>query len=218
MSLVCFLNSNVIFKLLLDNNIIDDIYINNNYIIKKQPQYIIRLLVLNYLYEFKHKKLTQKELKYIFDLSKSIELSCYNEVIDFCDKSEKSIVKSWNNNLFVNLYSIKCGIILELLNPNSLTNKSYNLNLIENIFNKNIKATEIASFSIIKLCPQSIEEEQKIINIRQNQKIIAKGSNLYKCPNCHKSNCTFESVQRRGLDEAETIKCTCLECGKKYTI
>lgn len=43
-----------------------------------------------------------------------------------------------------------------------------------------------------------------------------KGTDLFTCSRCKKSNCTFYQKQTRSADEPMTIFITCLECQHKW--
>lgn len=152
----------------------------------------------------------------ILQLAKDIEKSCYNSVIKNCKKLEDPPCRKWTSQLFLTMYSTKCGIIYNLLNPDSMSNELYNSSLLDNILSNKIDVREIGDKSEKELCPKSIEQEKKQIELRSEQHVKEKESNLFRCPKCKERRVTYREVQLRALDEAPDYSCKCLNCGTRF--
>jgi DNA-directed RNA polymerase subunit M/transcription elongation factor TFIIS len=162
-------------------------------------------------------KFDDDKIEYI---AAELEKVCYNSVINICMYSKLAPQRSWRNTYFVETYSTKCASVMSLISKNSDTAKNYPK------FHKKFikKLSDIDNFDFIKLaesdfaviCEESIQKEQDEINIRRAQKVKIATSTMFKCPQCKKNNCSYETVQIRSLDEASDYKCTCFECGNIF--
>jgi len=142
-----------------------------------------------------------------------IELSCYNRTID--KSNELMYIKSWDNSKFEYLYRIYTNKITKNLDINSEVNSEY---LVKEIINNNIDLKTIANLNSSSLCPEKSANIINKINIRSNQKLIFKKSNLYTCSNCKMKSATIEQVQIRSLDEASSFSLTCTFCQHKWIV
>jgi len=170
---------------------------------------IIKMFIF-LLYKYEKNKDT------VLDIAKTIEKSCYNAIIKNSKQSEDPPCRQWDSPIFVDIYSNRCGIIYNLLDPNSLTNKLYDSNLLKNILDKTIDIKEIGFKSEKELCPKATQKERNEISIRSEQYVIEKESNLFRCPNCKERRVTYREVQLRALDEAPDYLCKCLNCKHRF--
>ena len=156
--------------------------------------------------------------RYIINLATEIEKSCFNATIQISKKSEEPPHRNWDSPIFYDIYSTRCGVILNILNPNSITCKTYGNKLLLSLLNDEIKASEIGFMSEKELCPESIAIECAEIEKRKGQKIEEKISTLFECPFCKQRKCSFTQVQLRSADEAPDYKCKCLnpECLRRF--
>lgn len=148
--------------------------------------------------------------------AKKIEKSCYNSVINTCKKSTIQIRRNWDNPIFKQIYSNKCGSICVVLDKDSPTFIKFGPVVLTDIFNNVIDINKIGTISIKKLLPQSIKSEQDEINIRSEQRVIEKESNLFKCPSCKERRVSYREVQLRSIDEAPDYLCKCINCGHNF--
>ena len=65
--------------------------------------------------------------------------------------------------------------------------------------------------------PGSVDHILDEIRKRSKQKIKARTTALFRCPNCNERKCTFIEKQDRGLDEPKTLHLTCVECEYDWT-
>ena len=153
----------------------------------------------------------------IIVFSELLEDSCFRSTIQLCKQLETMPSRDWDCIEFVDIYSTRCGTILRLLNPNSMSCKQYGNVLINKIISKEILPSEVGFLSEIDICPEATQKEREEIYRRSEQKVTEKESNLFICPHCKTRKCTYREVQRRSLDEAPDYDCFCLNCKHRFT-
>lgn len=209
-----FLNNNCELAIQVKNKTINLDFITNNFTIK--PEFDPRFLCREYM-----KKIIKLDSRFdnhdnLNDIINNIEKSCYLTLIQTC-KSDQTISQlRWNNPVFLQRYEDRVSVILNHLNPNSITNKKYGLSVLDNLYSGNITPTDIGKLTDTELCPSSITKETFEINTRNMQKIKEKYSTLYSCPVCKTKKCTYRSVQLKSLDEEAQIICRCLNCNNVF--
>ena len=183
------------------------------------PRNIIRKEILKLLYFVQEfvQELVQEPLKLI-TLAIDIEKSCYNASIQISKKSEEPPHRNWDSPIFLDIYSTRCGTILNILNSNSVSCKTYGDKLLKSILNGSLNPNEIGFMNEKELCPESILFECAEIEKRMGQKIEEKVSTLFQCPFCKQRKCSFKAVQLRCSDEPPNYKCVCLnpECLRRF--
>jgi DNA-directed RNA polymerase subunit M/transcription elongation factor TFIIS len=182
----------------------DPTTINNN------PRTQIIKLFTTLLYQYK------QDQDFALETAKSIEKSCYNAIIKNSKQSEDPPCRQWDSPIFLEIYSNRCGVIYNLMDPKSLSCKMYGSSLLDQILNETFDIKEIGFKSEKELCPQATQKERDEIAIRSEQHVIEKESNLFKCPNCKERRVTYREVQLRALDEAPDYLCKCLNCKHRF--
>lgn len=152
----------------------------------------------------------------ILEIALAIEKSCYNATIEICQHMTNPPFRSWDSSPFVNVYSGRCGAIIQLLDHESTPCQTYGNRLAENIASGKIPAESVGKMKITELCPEATAKEREDIEKRSAQKIQVKVTELFKCPHCHVRKCTYKEIQRRSLDEAPDYVCTCMNCGRTF--
>lgn len=190
---------------------VNDILFNNidNIDILDPRIKIIKMFTL-LLYKYKSDK------EFALETSKLIEKSCYNAIIKNSKQSEDPPCRQWDSPVFMEMYSNRCAIIYNLIDPTSNSCKLYGNDLLSKILEGTFDVKEIGFKSEKELCPQATQKERDEIAIRSEQHVIEKESNLFKCPNCKERRVTFREVQLRALDEAPDYLCRCLNCKHKF--
>lgn len=153
---------------------------------------------------------------FALESAKAIEKSCYNAIIKNSKQSEDPPCRQWESSIFVEIYSNRCGIIYNLLDPKSISCKLYGRTLLDQLLNGSLDLKEIGFKSEKELCPQATQKERNEIAIRSEQHVIEKESNLFRCPNCKERRVTYREVQLRALDEAPDYLCKCLNCKHRF--
>lgn len=147
-------------------------------------------------------------------LSRKFEQSIYNYVIDLSIKN--NIIRSWENDIFKNMYYIKMLSFYNNINPKSYVN---NINFISRIKSKEITPQNITKLHLYDIHPDSwkdlINKKLKSDKIKNELKPKAM-TNLYKCGRCKNNECSYYEVQTRSADEPMTQFITCLKCNNRW--
>nr|BCY04600.1 hypothetical protein [Abalone asfa-like virus] len=175
-------------------------------------RYTIRKKIIDYLTK---SKMFDKNLIYIYAVD--IEISCFDATITFCKDNNTKYQRLWTSGPFIAMYSLKCGEVLNALDPNSLTSKKWGLYTLEKLKEGELQPKIFGKLTSDQLNPNIAKKEKTEIQVRTEQKISVKTSQLYKCPVCKMRETTYYSQQLRSLDEPATIMCTCLNCGHRFT-
>jgi DNA-directed RNA polymerase subunit M/transcription elongation factor TFIIS len=182
------------------------------------PKNIILFKIIDTLYLYKEYK---SDIDNLINTAIEIEKSCFNATIHNCRYSDDPPPRNWDSELFVEIYySARCGTILRLLSPTSMSNIEFGPVLINKLISKEISASDVGFMSESDICPESQKIEKFNIQKRIDQKIEEKFSNLYVCPSCKERKCSYTTVQRRALDEAADVICKCLnpECLMVFSV
>ena len=149
-----------------------------------------------------------------FQLSKNIEKSIYNYVIDVA--KEKNITRLWSNNVLLNLYINKCISIYTNLNQDSYIKNNY---LLKNILEETINPNKIANLSVYDIFPDNwkelINKKSKMDELKYKLKPEAM-TDQFKCGKCYNRSCSYYEVQTRSADEPMTQFITCLVCKNRW--
>jgi DNA-directed RNA polymerase subunit M/transcription elongation factor TFIIS len=183
------------------------------------PRNIIISKIVDCLYEYKNLVKVIPTSDELIDMAKNIEKSCYNATILNCRKSDNPPPRNWESSEFIEVYySSRCGSIIRLLSPTSQSAKEYGSILFYKLLNKEIDADKIGFMSESEICPISQEKERILLQMRMDQKIEEKFSDLYQCPACKERKTTYITKQLRALDEAADIICTCINCNHNFRV
>jgi transcription elongation factor S-II len=147
-------------------------------------------------------------------LSRNIEKSIYNYVIEI--SKERNIQRSWNNEIFSNIYRSKILSIYSNLKEGSYIN---NTQLLKNIKTKEIKPEDIGKLSVYDIYPDNWKELLNIKSKRDKIKYELKPeamTNLFKCRKCGSRETSYYEVQTRSADEPMTQFITCLSCNNRW--
>lgn len=149
-------------------------------------------------------------------LARELELGCYNAVIREC-LEDSTIIRSWESPTFVGIYATRCGVVASALSCSSQAAKQYGTSARDKLISGAWSPSDLGEMAARDLRPEASEKERAEIEIRQQQQVQARTSQMYRCPNCRGNKCTYREVQTRASDEAATIFCTCLDCNTTFT-
>jgi DNA-directed RNA polymerase subunit M/transcription elongation factor TFIIS len=152
------------------------------------------------------------------DYASLIERGCYNATISHCVDSADSYRRQWDSEMFVAVYSARCGLVSANIDPAGtvvlgVEGGSWAL---DRLAAGEWEPEALGRMTATELCPQAGKAVRDKVNKRINQKIEEKTSALFACPRCHKRNHTYRIVQIGSGDEPSTFMCTCKECGQNY--
>jgi len=170
-----------------------------------------RLFVYNKL-----KSLLEKEDK-VENLDKiieNIERGIYNYTIDSLDK--RSIIKSWDNDIFKKTYINKAISIYTNLNSDTYIK---NKRLMTRLMDKEFLPHEVVYMAPQENFPENwkelIDEREKTDKLLY-EKDRGGATDQFRCSKCKKRECTYYELQTRSADEPMTIFICCLNCGKRW--
>lgn len=146
------------------------------------------------------------------DIESSIMVYTLLMVSEVCNGDLRSI--DWTNSLLKCVYLSKSNCILS-----SLTNKQYNMELIEMLINESVYPIEIAFLKRSQLLSKfysDLESNKKKIyeesGISQGDDDYEKYNSLIRCWKCKLKHTSFSQLQTRGADEPMTIFWYCHKC------
>lgn len=142
------------------------------------------------------------------NMALNLEKGIYNYTIKEADM--KNIVKKWDNNYFVQIYTDRLRSIYF-----NLKNQS----VLDMIKSKKIKAHVLAFMSHQEMNPDLWHELIEAKKIRDKNKYESKMeamTDTYKCRRCQGRRCTYYQLQTRSSDEPMTTFVTCLDCGSRW--
>lgn len=148
-------------------------------------------------------------------IAAQIETSCYKAVIITSKSAEDPYRRHWDSAPFVMLYSNRCATVNSHIDPEGSVCRSYGCELIDRMIAGAVPPDDIGFMSAAEMCPNATKVEKLEIEIRSQQHVQEKWSDLFSCPKCKKRQCTYAEKQKRSLDEPATILCRCV-CGHKF--
>ena len=147
-------------------------------------------------------------------ISRKLEKGIYNYVIGVA--KTKNIQRSWDNQMFINLYKSKILSVYSNIDPNSYIK---NVKLLESIKNGEIDPEKVGFLSVYDTFPDNWKELLNIKSKRDKIKYELKPeamTNLFKCRKCGSRETSYYEVQTRSADEPMTQFITCLSCSNRW--
>ena len=161
-------------------------------------------------------KIVEKFDTLILDTSKSrnVEKSIYNYIINL--SKNKNIHRTWDNDIFRNLYLSKVRSIYS-----NLKNDSYiqNNNFLTLVKNGKIDIKNIATMSVYDIFPENWKETLELKSKKDKLKYELKPeamTDAFKCRKCGSRSTSYYEVQTRSADEPMTQFITCLDCNTRW--
>jgi len=143
-------------------------------------------------------------------IASNIEIGVFNYTLEKAD--EKKIIKTWNNDVFQQLYIDRLRTIY--------INLESNAELLEKIKKEEITAKEFVYMTHQEMNPErwrELIERKNILDANKNNtNLLEANTDMFTCPKCKSKRCNFYTLQTRSADEPETIFISCLDCGKKF--
>ena len=146
--------------------------------------------------------------------SRIIEKSVYNHSIEISKK--KNIDRTWNNEIFKELYLSKVRSIYSNLNKDSYIK---NTKFLTRIKNDKIDLKNIATLSVYDIFPENWKYMLELKSKRDKLKYELKPeamTDAFKCRKCGSRSTSYYEVQTRSADEPMTQFITCLDCNTRW--
>lgn len=147
-------------------------------------------------------------------ISLNLEKGIYNYAVQTA--KQKNIVRKWDNNRFVLIYTDKFRSILVNINTKSTVKNTLLLNRLKT---GEFKAHELAFMSHQELFPEKWKSliEEKIKRDQNEGKVdLSAATDEFYCFRCKKRKCSYYEMQTRSADEPMTTFVTCLLCGNNW--
>lgn len=142
------------------------------------------------------------------------EVGIYNWVLDYAGRAR--ILKSWRNDRFAAIYSIKARAVIGNLDPSTyICNQRLIARLAEG---------EFAPHDVAWMKPENVHPErwQSTLDLKTQQDHYsdnakpASMTDAFKCKKCLKRECVYTELQLRSSDEPSSIFITCINCGNRW--
>jgi DNA-directed RNA polymerase subunit M/transcription elongation factor TFIIS len=146
--------------------------------------------------------------------SRNVEKSIYNYIIKL--SKNKNIDRSWNNDIFRNLYLSKVRSIYSNLKRDSYIQ---NKNFLTLVINDKIDIKNIANMSIYDIFPENWKKILELKSKKDKLKYELKPeamTDAFKCRKCSSRSTSYYEVQTRSADEPMTQFITCLNCNNRW--
>jgi transcription elongation factor S-II len=143
-----------------------------------------------------------------------LELSILTSAMN--DATYKSVLKNFDNELFMVCYNSAFRRFMSNLSKDSYVKNSQLLTKIEN---KDLTIENLADMTIQDFAPMiyvDLRERQLLREQQQLEGNKAMATDMFKCGRCHKRETTFYELQTRSADEPMTKFITCLNCGNHW--
>jgi DNA-directed RNA polymerase subunit M/transcription elongation factor TFIIS len=132
------------------------------------------------------------------------------------DATDKSVLKHFDNELFMVCYNSAFRRFMSNLSKDSYVKNSQLLTKLEN---KDLTIENLADMTIQDFAPMiyvDLRERQLLREQQQLEGNKAMATDMFKCGRCHKRETTFYELQTRSADEPMTKFITCLNCGNHW--
>ena len=146
--------------------------------------------------------------------SRNVEKSIYNYIIKL--SKNKNIERSWDNDIFRNLYLSKVRSIYSNLKSDSYIQNKHFLTLVKN---GKIDIKNIATMSVYDIFPENWKETLELKSKKDKLKYELKPeamTDAFKCRKCGSRSTSYYEVQTRSADEPMTQFITCLNCNNRW--
>jgi transcription elongation factor S-II len=140
--------------------------------------------------------------------ARNLEKGIFNKSLD--EATTKTIMKSWDNHLFVQLYVDRFKHIYFTLQ---------NVEIVDKITSGVFKAKELAYKTHQELYPEKWDKLVEDKRIRLENKYFPKieaSTDNFTCRKCKSNKCTYYQLQTRSADEPMTTFVTCINCGTRW--
>ena len=142
-------------------------------------------------------------------ITTNLEKGVLNYSIDVSNK--QNIVKKWDNELFVIIYTERLRTIMFNLQKNET--------LLTQIKNKEIKSHRLAFMTHQEMNPNKwkpLIEDKKIRDKNMYNPQIDANTDNFTCGKCKSKRCSYYQLQTRSADEPMTTFVTCIDCGNRW--
>ena len=135
------------------------------------------------------------------------------DVESYINKDKKELVKCY---LIKKIYNYAKIMFLRHIKPNTTLSDDSLESIIKYV--DYIDPELLGGMDSLKLNPTINQKYIEELELRNEQKLNVKFSEMYKCGNCGKKRAKIREAQTRSADEGSTLFITCIECGHEWRI
>jgi DNA-directed RNA polymerase subunit M/transcription elongation factor TFIIS len=169
-----------------------------------------KLILLSDVFN-QHKKFLDRSIEDRFALIERIERACSNYTID--KSKELNIPTKWDNKDYQYIYTIICAKIAANIDQQNTVCNTY---LCDAILKEEIDVNALPKMSSQDLFPEKYKSVLSKIELSKNVERTVRTTAMFTCRRCKKSECTYENLYNRSLDEGVNLKVTCISCGIEW--
>ncbi len=158
-----------------------------------------------------HSKFMELSIPDRFKLIEGIERSCFNYTID--KAKENNIPTKWDNEDFQYIYIVISSKIASNVDQ---TNSVKNTYLPNAILDGTIDISKLPRMTSQELYPEKYKTVLSKLELSKNVARTVRTTAMYTCRRCKKSECTYENLYNRSLDEGVNLMITCMSCGLEF--
>jgi DNA-directed RNA polymerase subunit M/transcription elongation factor TFIIS len=144
-------------------------------------------------------------------VARPLEESCFDCVAAAAAAATPSVARFWTNAEFTAMYVERCACVLAALGRVD--------GLCDDLLSGRVGCAAVGRTTERAFNPDALRAETAAIALRRATDCSVRTSAEYPCTraDCGARSCTWNTAQRRSLDEPETVECVCTVCGTVYT-
>ena len=152
-----------------------------------------------------------KPLEERFSWIERIERACSNYTID--KSKEVNIPTKWDNTDYQYIYTLVCAKIAANIDQQNTVNNTY---LCKAILDGEIDINVLPKMTSQELFPEKYKNVLSKLELSKNVERTVRTTAMHTCRRCKKSECTYENLYNRSLDEGVNLMVTCMSCGLEW--
>ncbi len=158
-----------------------------------------------------HGKFMELSILERFKLIESIERACFNYTID--KAKENNIPTKWDNEDFQYIYIVISSKIASNIDQTNAVKNTY---LPDAILNGTVDINKLPRMTSQEMYPEKYKTVLSKLELSKNVARTVRTTAMYTCRRCKKSECTYENLYNRSLDEGVNLIITCMSCGLEF--
>ena len=158
-----------------------------------------------------HDAFLQKSIDDRFAIIERIERACSNYTID--KSKELNIPTKWDNEDYKFIYTLICAKIAANIDQQNTVCNTY---LCNAILNNEVDVNNLPKMTSQELFPEKYKTVLSKLELSKNVERTIRTTAMHTCRRCKKSECTYENLYNRSLDEGVNLMVTCMSCGLEW--
>jgi len=152
-------------------------------------------------------------------MASRIESACFDASISRCYASKYTPQRRWDNPGFVEIYSSRCGQVIDNLDPDGSAERRFGGagRLFGRLIGGDLVPESVGVMSCDEFCAEAGAPDRARVDIRMASRVEQRTSTLYRCPRCKNKESVTRTVQIGAGDEPTSVHCECVQCHMVYT-